>query len=93
LENRLSFGTTSLWYAIRQGPEDNLLPRAAYYLAGLFILSSMVRYQPELLVTTEVIHSQTAWLLGRFLAAAERFFPQLMYSWMMGRETYFGGIA
>jgi hypothetical protein len=92
LEHRLSFGSTPLWYAIRQSPGQDVLPRAAYYLAGLFILSSVVRYQPELLVATDVVQSQPAWLLGRFLAAAERFLPQLLYSWIVGRDTYFGGI-
>lgn len=92
LEHRLSFGTTPLWYAIRQSPGQDVLPRATYYMAGLFILSSMVRYQPELLVATDVVQSQTAWLLGRFLAAAERFLPQLLYSWIVGTDTYFGGI-
>lgn len=92
LEHRLSFGRTPLWYAIRQSPGQDVLPRAAYYLVGLFILSSMVRYQPELLAATDVAQSQTAWLLGRFLAAAERFLPQLLYSWIVGRDTYFGGM-
>lgn len=93
LENRLSFGTTPLWYAIRQLPHQTLFPRPAYYLAGLFILSSIVRYQPELLAAADIVHSQVAWLLGRFLAAAERFYPQLLYSWIVGRDTYFGGVA
>jgi hypothetical protein len=93
LENRLSFGTTPLWYAIRQLPDQTLLPRAAYYLAGLFILSSIVRYQPELLAATNVVHSQVGWLLGRFLAAAERFYPQLLYSWIVSADTYFGAVA
>lgn len=91
LEHRLSFGTTPLWYAIRQLPGEDVLPRAAYYVVGLFILSSVVRYHPELLVATDVVQSQTAWLLGRFLAAAERFLPQLLYSWIVGQTTYFGG--
>jgi hypothetical protein len=93
LENRLSFGTTPLWYAIHQLPDQTLLPRPAYYFAGLFILSSIVRYQPELLAAADVVHSQVAWLLGRFLAAAERFYPQLLYSWIVGTDTYFGGVA
>lgn len=92
LEHRLSFGSTPLWYAIRQSSGQDVLPRAAYYLAGLFILSSVVRYQPELLAATDIVQSQTAWLLGRFLAAAERFLPQLLYSWIVGRDTYFGGM-
>lgn len=93
LENRLSYGADPLWYAIRQPPGETLLPRAAYYIAGLFILSSIVRYQPEILAASDVSGSESAWQVGRFLYSAERFLPQLLYSWMTETETYFGGVA
>lgn len=93
LENRLSYGTEPLWYAIRQQPGETLLPRAAYYIAGLFTLSSIVRYQPEILEASDVSGSESAWQVSRFLHAAERFLPQLLYSWMTRTDTYFGGAA
>jgi hypothetical protein len=43
----------------------------------MFILGSIVRYQPELILPVSGSDSETGWLLRRFLSQAERFYPQL----------------
>jgi hypothetical protein len=62
-------------------------PRAAHYLVAAFILASIVRYAPEVLAPE--LELQTGWFLRRFLIAADRYFPQLMLSWLMGGDIYF----
>lgn len=93
LENRLFYGSEPIWYALRETPNEPLLPRAAYYFAALFILSSIVRYQPDVLSAPETLSSQPAWLIDRFLSAAERALPQLVYNWISSTQTYFGSIG
>lgn len=78
------------WYAASRTCELDGWPRAAYYLAGMFILSSLVRYEPEALVMfAGSSDSELGWFLTQFLAAAERFYPQLMLSWMLGQTVFF----
>jgi hypothetical protein len=77
-----------IWYA----PLADSLPpldRAAYYLMGMFILSSVVRYHPDPLVAAYREGSDVAWVLERFIAKAERFFPQLVYGHIARKVVYF----
>jgi hypothetical protein len=69
------------WFALRVGSET-MLPRDAYYFVAMFILSNVVRYEPEQLGTASKLGSEDGWLLRKFLSNAERFFPQLLLSWL-----------
>ena len=89
LETDLIRRDTPIWYLVRQVNPDFILPRPAYYFIALFILSSIVRYQPELMLETMNPDSQLGWLLCRLLKAAERFYPQLMLNWLYDRTIYF----
>jgi hypothetical protein len=79
----------SRWYLVRRTDPDFVLPRPAYYFIALFILGSIVRYEPELMLPTVNPESLSGWLLKRVVQAAERFFPQLMLSWVEHRPLYF----
>jgi YaaC-like Protein len=76
------------WYAIRHSKPELDLPRPAFYFIGAFILSSLVRYKPESLLALSNPDSEDGWLIGRFLSAAERYFPQLLLHWISS-EVYF----
>ena len=78
------------WYIIRQTDQNLVWPRPAYYFAGLFILSNIVRYQPESMVDAMAANSKWVWLLRRFLSSAERFYPHLMLNWLNNRVYFFG---
>jgi hypothetical protein len=82
LEINLIPSTTPTWFTVRQTNPDLVWPRAAYYFVALFILSSIVRYQPELMYQVTSTHSKWDWLLRRFMATAERFYPHLMFNWI-----------
>jgi YaaC-like Protein len=79
----------SRWYLVRRTDPDLVFPRPAYYFIALFILGSIVRYEPELMLTTVNPESLSGWLFRRVVQAAERFFPQLMLSWVEHRPLYF----
>lgn len=79
----------SRWYLVRQVDPDLVFPRPAYYLLAVFILGSVVRYEPELMLETTDPDSHLGWLLRRVIQAAERFFPQLMLGWVFGSPVYF----
>lgn len=89
LETDLISRDTPIWYLIRQGTSDPILSRPAYYFISLFILSNIVRYQPELMLEISNPDSQLGWLLIRLLKVAERFYPQLMLSWLYDHPVYF----
>lgn len=69
------------WYALSRTTVAARLAGPARYLVGTFILGSIVRYEPELLLEAASKASELHWLLIRFLQRAERFFPQLMLTW------------
>jgi hypothetical protein len=77
------------WYLVRQTDPDLVFPRPAYYFVALFILGSIVRYEPELMLDAIAPGSLSGWLLKRVVQASERFFPQLMLNWLEGRTLYF----
>lgn len=76
------------WYLVRQTDPDLIFPRPAYYFIALFILGSIVRYEPELMLETTDPDYLSGWLLKRVVKAAQRFFPQLIISWLVGRSIY-----
>lgn len=89
--NGLLWGDEPTWYVLRLKGGEQELPRAGYYFIALFILGSLVRYQPELLLSALTPGSEPEWFFTRFMQSAERFFPQLMLSWGHKKQTYFPG--
>lgn len=77
------------WYYIREPDARKVLPREAYYYIAMFILSNVVRYQPEVMLDVIQPGSHLGWLLGRFAKKAERFFPHLILNWATGTTTFF----
>ena len=78
------------WFIVRQTNPDLAWPRPAYYFAALFILGNIVRYQPELMYQVTSTHSKWDWFFRRFMVAAERFFPHLMFNWIHKTVYFFG---
>ncbi|MDP2896587.1 MAG: hypothetical protein Q8Q12_08505, partial [bacterium] len=89
LEADLVLRDVARWYLVRQVQPELVLPRPSYYFIALFILGSIVRYQPEVILGASSPYSQLGWLLGRLVGLAQRFYPQLMLRWLYGREIYF----
>ncbi len=77
------------WFLIRRTDPNLVWGRAAYYIAALFILSSVIRYQPELMLRVTSTNSKWNWFLRRFVDRAERFYPHLMFNWIMGQVYFF----
>lgn len=77
------------WFIIRRTNPDLTWCRPAYYFAALFVLSSVVRYQPELMFQVTSTNSKWNWFLRRFIDRAERFYPHLMFSWTMDQVYFF----
>jgi hypothetical protein len=75
-----------LWFALRQ--PSTCLPRDGYYFVAMFILSSVVRYDPGQLAEASRPGSEIGWLLRQFLQLAERFYPQFLISWLYGHDYY-----
>lgn len=66
-----------------------LLPRPAPYLAAMFILSNVSRYEPELLAEPTRELTDVGYALTTFLDNAERFFPQLILDRLYGTRVFF----
>jgi hypothetical protein len=84
----LLWGDRPVWYLPARSPRL-LLPRAAYYLLAMFILGSVVRYEPELAANATNPDSHVGWSLRRFCDAAERFYPQLIFHWLFTNRLFF----
>jgi len=74
----------AIWYLQREDLGDIILPREAYYLAAMYILSNVVRYEPDIIAHAVKRDSEDRWLLKRFIETTDRFFPQLIEIWMRG---------
>jgi hypothetical protein len=93
LQHRLVFGDTPLWYAVKSfGASKPDLPRLAYYYIAIFILGSIVRYEPESLEEITGIGSDLGIFLNRFLQASDKYFPQLILNWYWKNQIYYGNI-
>lgn len=77
------------WYAVCHHENGTPLPRPANYLVAMFILSSIVRYEPEAMLDLLRSGSELGWFLRQFLDAGDRFFPQLLLSWVWRKQHYF----
>ena len=82
LESRLlhdlQLRDNALWFDHVSRPNVALLQRPLAYLAALFILSNVVRYEPHLLADVTKEPTSEGFVVSSFLDAAERFFPQLI---------------
>ncbi len=87
--NRLTSQNEPVWYVLQGQNTAETLNRISYYFIAIFILGSIARYNPELLQSSLKPGSESEWFFERFMSSAERFFPQLIFSWAQGRETYF----
>jgi hypothetical protein len=79
----------SPWYLVREVDNHITLSRASYYFIAVFILGSIVRYEPELMLEVSKLDSELGWFIDRFLNKAERFFPQLKISEINNKTIYF----
>lgn len=79
----------SAWYLIREVDTEPSFSRASYYYIAVFILGSIVRYEPELMLEVSQLDSETGWFIDRFLNKAERFFPQLKIGEQSKTTIYF----
>lgn len=78
-----------VWFAARRDSALPSLPRLAAYLAGLFILSNVVRYEPEFLEPAIGTPTDIGYVLETFLDNAERFVPQLVIEMLTGGAFFF----
>ncbi len=76
-----------VWFDQVAHPSAVLLPRVASYLAGLFILSNVSRYEPEILMPA-VEPTNLAFVIESFLDCAERSIPLLVIELLEG-PVYF----
>ena len=89
LEPNLLYSNNSTWYSYRETGQPLNLPRSSYYYIGIFILSSIVRYQPELLLEASSQGSMHNWIVNRFISCAERYYPQMKLMELHGGQVYF----
>jgi len=80
---------SAVWLDHRVGGGVVLLPRIVAYLAAMFILSNVCRYEPDYLEDAAVGGTDLGFFLGQFLSAAERFFPHLVLELMSGKCIHF----
>lgn len=85
----LRWRDTAVWYDHRAGGGVTLLQRLPAYIAAMFILSNVTRYEPEYLDDSMIQLTDLGYFLGAFLENAERFFPQLIIEMLEGRPTFF----
>ncbi|MDJ0903316.1 MAG: YaaC family protein [Xenococcus sp. MO_188.B8] len=85
----LRFIDVARWYNLPKNDKFSSWPRLSFYYVAMFILGSSVRYEPDLLLKTISPSSETGWLLNRFVAKAERFFPQLLLRDWTKQRLYF----
>lgn len=78
---------SAIWFDQVAHPSSVLLPRVASYLAGLFILSNVSRYEPEILMPA-VEPTDLAFVIESFLDCAERSIPLLVIELLEG-PVYF----
>lgn len=77
------------WYDHRAGGGVTLLQRLPAYIAAMFILSNISRYEPEFLDDSTLQLSDLGYFIRNFLDNAERFFPQLILERIQGHPVFF----
>lgn len=78
-----------VWYIYREGSSTFKANRASYYYICMFILGSIVRYEPNFILPLLSKEVELAWLMDRFIRSGERFFPQLKLMELYRGEIYF----
>ena len=78
-----------MWYLIQHRDQSLVYTRPAYYFICLFILSSIVRYEPEMLLDISDPYSEYAWIITKLLSFAERYYPQLILIEMNDDRTIY----
>lgn len=76
-----------IWYLIKN--KEKYLDRGSYYYIALFILSSIARYEPEMLQELNDKYNEYSWLIKKLLNLAERFFPQILFGELYSKIIYF----
>lgn len=79
----------AIWFDHVARPGVTLQHRLTAYLAALFILSNVSRYEPELLDAVTRESTDVGYVVGTFLDGAERFFPQLILELLNGGKPHF----
>lgn len=77
------------WYDHRAGGGVTLLHRLPAYIAAMFVLSNISRYEPEFLDDATLQLTDLGYFLRAFLDNAERFFPQLILDLLYGHQVFF----
>lgn len=83
----LQWRENPVWFDQVARSNSTLLPRVASYIAGLFILSNISRYEPENLMPA-IEPTNLAFVIESFLDCAERNIPLLVIELLDG-PTYF----
>lgn len=90
LINELSCDDAPNWFDNIVFNEDRLLKRPTAYIAALFILSNISRYEPQLLNEPTIGLTNTGYLLKIFLEKCEQHFPQMMLELILSEPVYLG---
>ena len=87
----MRFRDSAVWFDHVTRDDIFFLPRPAAYLAAMFILSNVSRYEPELLADATRELTNVGYALTTFLDSAERYFPQLMLALLYVKAPSRGG--
>lgn len=86
--NRLTTNDVSIWYLFNSDKQQPL-PRICYYHIAFFILSNIVRYEPDTLQETIIRNDEVYWLLNRLQFFGDRYYPQLIMNEICREPIYF----
>lgn len=89
LTHDLRLQEQAFWYDYRFGNSVTLLPRICAYIAAMFVLSNISRYEPEFLDDATLQLTDLGYFIRAFLENAERAFPQLMLEVLNGEPVFF----
>ena len=86
--NHLTLNDACIWYQYNES-EKKCLPRICYYHIAFFILSNIVRYEPDNIQSIITQKNELYWVLNRLLYLGERYYPQLVLSEIYDTPVYF----
>jgi hypothetical protein len=84
----LSPNESCIWYSYKNR-DIKSLPRLCYYFIAFYILSNIVRYEPESM--QEIINKKDSifWIINKLQYFGDRYFPQLILCDIYNRPIYF----
>jgi YaaC-like Protein len=85
----LQWRDNAVWHDHVVGNDITLFTRPSAYLAALFILSNVCRYEPELMDDATRDPTDLAYVINTFLDHVERYFPQLILEALYGIGMFF----